>query len=367
MVRVLQISGNMNMGGQETFIMNVYRNIDRSKIQFDFVVHSKERGYYDDEIEKLGGRIYRITPMTKNIFKHCKELKNVIKKGKYEIIHRHTSSSIVFIDLLIAKICGVKKRIVHSHNNLSKNVILHKIFRPFLNLLSTDKMACSIEAAKWLFGNKYCKCAEVVNNGVELTKFLFNKELRNLTRKKYDVQDNIIIGHVGRFDYQKNHNYILKIFSKVIEKNDKYRLWLVGEGAIKEEIKQKAKEENIEKYIKFFGIVDNVNELLQGMDIFVFPQLLVLNLRMSLTGLLSIFISLVVLLVVFTDAPVALPILTSRTLTGSHSPELILCSSISYSPVFRSTFPSSISAYSLNVPSISLNSKCALSSPSMVR
>ncbi len=273
MVRVLQISGNMNMGGQETFIMNVYRNVDRSKIQFDFVVHSKERGYYDDEIEKLGGRIYRITPMTKNIFKHCKELKNVIKKGKYEIVHRHTSSSIVFIDLLIAKICGVKKRIVHSHNNLSKNVILHKIFRPFLNLLSTDKMACSIEAAKWLFGNKYCKCAEVVNNGVELTKFLFNKEIRNLIRKKYDVEDNIIIGHVGRFDYQKNHNYILKIFSKVIEKNDKYRLWLVGEGAIKEEIKQKAKEENIEKYIKFFGIVDNVNELLQGMDIFVFPSI----------------------------------------------------------------------------------------------
>lgn len=273
MVRVLQISGNMNMGGQETFIMNVYRNVDRSKIQFDFVVHSKERGYYDDEIEKLGGRIYRITPMTKNIFKHCKELKNVIKKGKYEIVHRHTSSSIVFIDLLIAKICGVKKRIVHSHNNLSKNVILHKIFRPFLNLLSTDKMACSIEAAKWLFGNKYCKCAEVVNNGVELTKFLFDKEIRNLIRKKYDVEDNIIIGHVGRFDYQKNHNYILKIFSKVIEKNDKYRLWLVGEGAIKEEIKQKAKEENIEKYIKFFGIVDNVNELLQGMDIFVFPSI----------------------------------------------------------------------------------------------
>ena len=198
MVRVLQISGNMNMGGQETFIMNVYRNVDRSKIQFDFVVHSKERGYYDDEIEKLGGRIYRITPMTKNIFKHCKELKNVIKKGKYEIVHRHTSSSIVFIDLLIEKICGVKKRIVHSHNNLSKNVILHKIFRPFLNLLSTDKMACSIEAAKWLFGNKYCKCAEVVNNGVELTKFLFNKEIRNLIRKKYDVEDNIIIGHVGR-------------------------------------------------------------------------------------------------------------------------------------------------------------------------
>lgn len=272
MVRVLQISGNMNMGGQETFIMNVYRNIDRSKVQFDFVVHSKERGYYDDEIEKLGGRIYRITPMTRNIFKHCKELKSVIKNGKYEIVHRHTSSSIVFIDLLIAKICGVKKRIAHSHSNKAqKSPVLNMVCRLFLNALATEKLACSLDAKNSLYGNIHNY--KILYNAIEIDKFLFNETMREKIRKKNKCQNKFVIGHIGRFSPEKNHKFILELYNEILKDKSNVELWLIGDGQLKKNIIDRAKQMNLIDKIKFLGIVDNVCELLQGMDIFIFPSL----------------------------------------------------------------------------------------------
>ena len=129
-IRVLHIVGTMNMGGQETFIMNVYRNIDKTKVQFDFVVHSDEEGYYDNEIKELGGRIYRICQIKKNPIKHMIELYKIIKHNKYKIIHRHTNSSIVVLDLIVAKISKVENIIVHSHSNSAeKNRVLHKILK----------------------------------------------------------------------------------------------------------------------------------------------------------------------------------------------------------------------------------------------
>ena len=154
-VKVIHIVGKMDMGGQETFIMNLYRNIDRNKIQFDFIVHSKEKGYYDDEIEKLGGKIYRITPLSKNIFKHILELYKVLKVNNKYILHRHTCSSIIAIDLLVAKLAKIKKRIVHSHaTKSSTHEVANKMFMFLMNKLATDKLACSNEAGKFLYGEK---------------------------------------------------------------------------------------------------------------------------------------------------------------------------------------------------------------------
>lgn len=273
MERVLHIVGNMNMGGQETFIMNVYENIDRRKVQFDFIVHSKEEGYYDKRIEELGGRIYRIFPISKHPIKSIKQLIDIIKKNKYTILHRHTSSSVVAIEILIARILKVKKIIVHSHNNSSKHKIINKIFRPILNLCANYKFACSEDAAKWLFGKKHYKEVKIIYNGINLQNFLYNEEIRKKIRTQFNIKDNIVIGHIGRFEYQKNHKFIINIFSELLKNNKKYELWLIGDGKLKEEIEDYIGSKKIKEHVKLFGIVDNVNELLQGMDIFIFPSI----------------------------------------------------------------------------------------------
>ena len=144
MIRVLHIVGTMNMGGQETFIMNLYRNIDRKKIQFDFIVHSKEKGYYEKEILSLGGKIYRIDPIGKNIIKHCVSLYKILREKPQYIVHRHTCSSIVWIDLLVARLANIKKIIVHCHaNKTTSHKLLNNMFRPILNLLVAKMQGCS--------------------------------------------------------------------------------------------------------------------------------------------------------------------------------------------------------------------------------
>lgn len=272
MVRVLHIVGNMNMGGQETFIMNLYRKIDTTKIQFDFVVHSEKRGYYDDEIEKLGGKIYRITPMGKNIIQHCKELYKILKNNRNYIVHRHTCSSIVAIDLLVAKLAKIKKIIVHCHATEATNhKSLNILFRTLMNKLSNIKLACSKNAGEFLFGKK--QKFEIINNAIDVEKYIFDEKIRKAIREKYNTKDKFIIGHVGRFDKAKNHRFILEVFEDILQKQDNSELWLIGDGVLKSEIEEIAKQKNIYQKIKFLGIKNNVNELMMGMDTFIFPSI----------------------------------------------------------------------------------------------
>lgn len=266
----------MNIGGAETFLMNVYRNIDREKIQFDFVIHTKEKCDYEDEINQLGGRVYRISRFSKNPIQNMLELASIIKnnKGVYKTIHRHTNSSIVFTDLLIAKLCGIKNRYVHSHSNSSpKAKRLHKIFRPLLNSLATRKFACSQDAAIWTFGKKASKNVEIIYNGIDIQKFIFDLRTRNIIRKRENCGNKKIIGHVGRFAFAKNHSFIIDIFNSLLKKDSNYELWLIGDGELKQEIEKKVKDFNIESKVKFFGKRNDINELLQAMDIFLFPSI----------------------------------------------------------------------------------------------
>lgn len=272
MIRVLHIVGNMNMGGQETFIMNLYRKIDTNKIQFDFVVHSKERGYYDDEIERLGGKIYRILPMGKSFMRHCKELYRILKENRDYIVHRHTCSSIIAIDLLIAKIAKIQKIIVHCHATKATNHSnLNVLFKPLMNRLANIKLACSKSAGEFLFGEK--QKFEVINNAIDIEKFKFNEKIRRIIRTEYKVNNKLVIGHVGRFDKAKNHKFILEIFEKILQKQNNSELWLVGDGVLKTEIEEIAKQKRLSEKIRFFGTKNNVNELMSGMDTFIFPSI----------------------------------------------------------------------------------------------
>lgn len=273
MVRVLHIVGKMDCGGQENFIMNLYRNIDKEKVQFDFVVHSKDEGFFDSEIEKLGGKIYRITPMTENLLKHIKELKKVLIENNYNIVHRHTDSSIIFVDLLISKRCGVKYRIAHSHNTVSSKLkILSILFRPLLNKYANFKFACGEAAGKWLFGN----CSNnvyVIKNGIQVKDFLFSEKIRNKMRTELEIQDKFVVGNIARFNKQKNHLFLLDIFNCVAKKKKNAILLLVGDGEEKDIIFKRANELGIINKIIFLGIRKDVCDILQAIDVFVFPSL----------------------------------------------------------------------------------------------
>lgn len=274
--RILHIIGRMNVGGAETFIMNVYRNIDRDKVQFDFVIHTKEKCDYEDEILSLGGKIFRIEQLSKHPLKNMFQLRKILKENKsvYRIIHRHTDSSIVFTDLLVAKLVGIKNRYAHSHSNKSvKGNKLHKLFRPLLNILATRKFACSEDASLWTFGKKGAKNTEVLYNGIDFNKFLFKTKIREKIRTRERCNNNIVIGHVGRFEKVKNHRFIVNMFKKLLNKNNNYELWLIGDGTLREEIEQLVISLDLKEKVKFFGLRKDIGDLLQAVDIFVFPSI----------------------------------------------------------------------------------------------
>lgn len=274
-IRVLNIVPNMRSAGIETFIMNVYRNIDRTKIQFDFLVHNKEEEFYDDEIKKLGGKIYRFTLKDdKNIFKYIKDLKRFFKEHKeYKIIHGHMQSMMPLY-LFFAEKNDVPIRIAHSHNNSYekslKGFVLH-IFSRFSKYFSTVNFACSKEAGKYLFGKREF---EVINNGIDLKRFKFNEEKRNEIRKKLGIQENeILIGNIGRMEKQKNQKFLIDVFNDTYMQKNNVKMLIIGTGSLEEDLKQYVKTLKIDNNVIFLKNIKNVNDYMQAMDMFLLPSL----------------------------------------------------------------------------------------------
>ena len=269
--RVAQMLYSMGMGGVENLLMNIYRNVNRENYQFDFILQTEEKSFFDDEIRKLGGRIYRIPRFEKHPIKHVKELYKILKENNYIAFHRHTASSVVFIDLAVAKKAGVKVRISHSHNTSHANKFLNTIFKPILYKYSTKCLACSKNAGIWLYG---ARNFEVLNNAIECKKYKFEPNIRNAYRTELGLSNSdIAITHVGRFNEQKNHRYLIKVFAELCKKSDSYKLFLCGDGPLRSEIEKMCKENNIEKKVFFLGIREDINNILQAMDIFTFPSL----------------------------------------------------------------------------------------------
>lgn len=277
MLNVVHYVSIMNRGGEETLIMNIFRNIDRNKFKFSFLCTERAKGAYDDEILSLGGIINYIQLDRLNSKLKQIDNKNILKdylkihKDEIDVFHIHTQHAMVaYFSALAAQQAGIKKIIVHSHNN---NTLYHRkahfIFRPLLNSLHITRLACSIEAGKWLFGNKK---VTVVYNAIDPKKFEFDKNKREEIRSNLNVEDNIVIGHVGRFNEQKNHKYIIDIFEKLVHMDDNYRLMLIGTGELENEIKEISKEKGIYDKILFMGVSDRVNELYNAMDLFLFPS-----------------------------------------------------------------------------------------------
>jgi len=274
-MRILQVVTIMNRGGLETMLMNYYREIDRSRLQFDFLVHREGRGHYDDEIERLGGRIYRMPMLRPGRYRqYFRELERFFAEyPEYPVVHAHNNENSSFV-LRAAKNAGVPCRIAHSH--LSDLAIDYKLpFRLYARSVMqgqpTHYFACSENAGRWLFGRN--KPVTVLNNAVNAAEFRYNPTLRERVRAELGAGDRLVIGHIGRFTRQKNHRFLLDIFQAVRDRRPDALLVLAGEGDLLAETAAKADRLGIAASVRFLGVRRDIPALLQSFDLFLFPSL----------------------------------------------------------------------------------------------
>lgn len=277
-IRVAHIIGKWVGGGVEAVVMNYYRYIDKSKVQFDFICDEDSSFIPYDEIKSLGGKVILVPPYQK-VFKYHKELKNVLKEGDYNIVHSHINTLSIF-SLFATKCAGVPVRIAHSHSTTNKKEkkknFVKQFLRPFSKLFATHYMCCSELAGRWLFGDKEYDNGNVylLNNAIDLDKFKYNEEKRKKKRKELNIEDDtLVIGHVGRFVEQKNHRFLVDIFNEIYKQNANSLLLLAGQGPLMKEIEIKVKNWGLEKNVRFLGQRKDINELYQAMDLFLFPSL----------------------------------------------------------------------------------------------
>lgn len=280
MKRLLCVVSSMNAGGAETFLMKIYRTLDRSKYQMDFAVNIKEKGFYDDEILRLGGKIFYFPSKSESFFGYVLGLKRIIRKNHYESVLRITSNAFGFLDLAIAKLAGVKKSIARSSNSSDGYSFLSKIahfvggalFKRFVDV----KIAPSTEAALYTFGKKDMASGKVyiLPNGLDLNYYRFDEKGRKRIRDEFGIEPTcFVIGHTGRFNLQKNHLFLLDVFRLFYRNNTNSKLLLVGDGSLKEQIISKIKEYGLEDSVVLAGIRSDMPDLYSAMDVFAFPSL----------------------------------------------------------------------------------------------
>lgn len=278
-MKVMQVVGSLRMGGLELVALNYFKYIDRTKYTFDYLVYGSEIGELEKEVKRLGGNIIRIPKPKKNPLSFFKHLKKVFQDyGPYDVVHSHPlfNSGIV---LKAAKSASVPIRISHSHSarqnerhSVMKNVYI-KLMKYNLHKYSTHFLACSNEAGNYLFGsNWFSNKGIIMENGINISDYRFNKKKRYEVRKRLSLNDYFVIGNVGRLSNVKNQKYLLDIFKDIKSNDSNVKLLLVGEGMLREELEMKVKELNISEDVIFLGSRNDVSDLLQAMDIFVFPS-----------------------------------------------------------------------------------------------
>jgi glycosyltransferase EpsF len=281
MKRILHIVGGMNIGGTETMLMNVYRSINRKEVQYDFISYYKSEGYYDKEIGELGGRVIGLqSPNCVGPLRTVRDLCKAIKEyGPYEAVHCHTLFH-CGLAVLAAYLCKVKIRVSHSHTTLDNhNSILKRIYICFMRILigvfSTNFVACSKTAAEYLFGKRivYSSKYTYLPNYIEYSKIINVNLERNIKEELKIKKNEKVIGHIGRFIDAKNHHFLVEVIGKMIDKDDKIRAILIGDGVLKNDIELKVKKMGLENKIFFLGLRDDIPELLSCMDLFVFPSI----------------------------------------------------------------------------------------------
>ena len=275
-IKVLHIGLSPNIGGLESFVYTLYKNIDKTKFEFDFLNIYDKKLAYEDEYKKMGSKVYYACSRKKNPIKSFKQIKEIISKNNFDFIHYHCMTYCWPDPIIIGCKYSKAQVIVHSHNtsfssdSSLKEKILHKVGKIRIKKLKFLKVACGEEAGKWLFKDNFI----IFNNGINFEKFKFNNYYRKKIRRQYNIKEqDIVIGHVGNFSTQKNYKFLLQCFNELKKINKNYKLLLIGDDSKAKKEKDYLNENNLSQNTIFTGIVSNSNEYYSAMDLFIFPSI----------------------------------------------------------------------------------------------
>ena len=279
-LRVLQLGMTSNLGGIETYLMNYYRTVDKSKIQFDFLNIYNNPLCFSNDILGMGGKIFNVPSYYKHPFKYLKETKKIINSNSYFIIHCNMNSAAMIYPLIAAKMSRARVIISHAHNSSSdKGVIkslLHDVNKHFIPLLANRFYACSDKAGKWFFTKRILDSCnyKIIYNAVDLKKYKYNEKNRREIRKELGIADDcFVLGHVGRFNKQKNHKFIIDIFNDISGYNKNVILLLIGKGPLITKIKELVKKNNMTNSVIFLENRNDMEKIYCAMDLFILPSL----------------------------------------------------------------------------------------------
>ena len=279
-IRVLHVIGSMNRGGAEAMIMNLYRHLDRTKVQFDFVENTLEPAAFDDEIRALGGRIFNCPHYNvKNHLAYLRWWKRFFREhaGDFAIVHGHLGSTAAMY-LSVAKRYGLYT-IAHSHNTYGPGLgsFLYRCYAFPTRYVADCFLACSADAGKSRYGSRVSSDPSrfhVLNNAIDTKRFAFDPAVRKTMRESLHVAENeILIGHVGRFVEQKNHVFLIDIFAEVFKRNKNVKLLLIGKEDAEQKIRAKVQSLGLSDRVIFAGVQEKTEQFYQAMDVFVFPSL----------------------------------------------------------------------------------------------
>lgn len=264
------------VGGVENYLITLLQHIDKNKFDIDLLVKEDITGINKEKIDGYYNKIYKISDFKRHPIKTIKLLKEISRNNHYDVIHFNICLATTSVYAFILKMFSKNSKVlIHSHNGDDKKKIRHYLFRIILNKFADKKLACSEVAAKWMFGKKAVKNNEVIlcNNFIDTDKFLFNESYRNKIRQELNIENKFVIGHVGRFNYQKNHKELIDIFNSVAKENDDVVLILLGTGELVDEIKEYVDNLKLNDKVLFLGLKANTNEYYQAMDLFMLPSL----------------------------------------------------------------------------------------------
>lgn len=279
MQKVFQSIRYLNLAGTETVVMNWYKHIDCQKIQFDFGVNKEYHTSHVSEINKKGGRIF-IIPNSKGMIDTLKYLfalyKTLKANGPYEVFHSH-EQWMGGLTCFVARCARIKKRFIISHyadtiyNTSFKKKLLRPLARLIISLNATTKLAVSQAAGESLYGKR--GIFTIIHNGIDLQRFSYNPVIRTQKRKELHLENKFVVGHIGRFMEQKNHEFLIDIFSEIYKQNPNAHLLLLGVGELEEKIRKKVKNLNLTQAVSFMGSCQRVQEFYQVFDVFILPSL----------------------------------------------------------------------------------------------
>lgn len=259
---------SFRLNGITSVIMNYYRKMDKDKMITDFLVTNEISNDYFDEITSTGSKVYKLNRKG-NIIAYFINLYKLMRSNNYDIVHIHGNSATVSIETVAAYLAKVPVRIVHSHNTTCSHKRAHKILYPIMKRTYTHGVACGEAAGRWLFKDQKF---DIIKNGIDLNVFTYDENLSNKFKERINYRGRIVIGHVGNFVEQKNHNFLIDIFNELLKKDKNYELLLIGDGPLIQDIKNKVSSLGIEENVCFLGKTNEVSNYLQAVDIFLLPS-----------------------------------------------------------------------------------------------